>query len=63
MQRLVELLHHHIHQRQYRKHTEIVVEVVHQLKTEGHFPKADHAFDNGGLTLELTQLIEACGKH
>jgi hypothetical protein len=45
MQRLVELLHHHINQRQYRKRTEMVVEVVRQLEGEGHFPKADYAFD------------------
>jgi hypothetical protein len=63
MQRLVELLHYHIHQRQYRKRTEIIVDVVRQLEAEGHFAKADYAFDNGVLTLALTQLIEASGKH
>ncbi len=63
MQRLVELLHHQINQRKYRKRTEMVVEVVRQIEAEGHFPKADYAFDNGVLTLTLTQLIEASGKH
>jgi hypothetical protein len=63
MQRLVELLHHQINQMKYRKRTEIVVDVVRQIEAEGHFPKADYAFDNGVLTLELTQVIEASGKH
>jgi hypothetical protein len=63
MQRLVELLHHQINQLKYRKRTEMVVDVVRQIEAEGHFPQADYAFDNGVLTLELTQLIEASGKH
>jgi hypothetical protein len=63
MQRLVELLHHHKNQLAYRKRTEMVVDLVRQIEAEGHFSKADYAFDNGVLTLELTQLIEASGKH
>jgi hypothetical protein len=63
MQRLVELLHHQKNQLAYRKRTEIVVDIVRQIEAEGQFPKADYAFDNGVLTLELTQLIEASGKH
>jgi hypothetical protein len=63
MGRLVELLHHQNNQRRYRKRTEMVVDVVRQIEAEGHFPKADYAFDNGVLTLELTQLIEDSGKH
>ncbi len=62
-QRLVALLHHQINQLKYRKRTEMVVDVVRQIEAEGHFPKADYAFDNGVLTLALTQLIEATGKH
>jgi hypothetical protein len=62
-ERLVELLHYRIHQLQYRKRTEIAVEIVRQLETEGQFPQAHYAFDNGVLTLELTRLIESCGKH
>jgi hypothetical protein len=58
-QRLLELLHYHAHQLQYRKRTEI----VRQLETEGQFPQAPYAFDNGVLTLELTDLIESRGKH
>src|SRR5918911_1417100 len=52
-----------IHQLQYRKRTEIAVEIVRQLETEGQFPQAHYAFDNGVLTLELTRLIESRGKH
>jgi hypothetical protein len=61
--RLLELLHHLEHKLAYKKRTEIVVEMVRQLEEEGHFPQADYAFDNGVLTLELTQLIESKGKH
>lgn len=63
MQRLVELFHHLKNQLAYRKRTEMVVDIVRQIEAEGHFPKADYAFDNGALTLELTQVIEASGKH
>jgi hypothetical protein len=61
--RLLELLHHVEHKLAYKKRTEIVVEIVKQLEEEGHFPQADYAFDNGVLTLDLTQLIESKGKH
>lgn len=63
MHRLVMLLHHHNNQLAYRKRTEMAVDLVRQIEAEGQFPKADYAFDNGVLTLELTQLIEASGKH
>jgi len=63
MQRLVELLHHQRNQLAYRKRTEIAVDIARQVEAEGQFPKANYAFDNGVLTLELTQLIEASGKH
>jgi hypothetical protein len=33
-----------------------------QLEAEGRFPQADYAFENGGLTLELTRLIESKGQ-
>ena len=61
--RLLELLHHLEHKLAYKKRTEIVVEMVRQLETEGNFPQADYAFDNGVLTVELTRLIESKGKH
>jgi hypothetical protein len=62
-ERLLEVLHYRIHQLRYRKRTEIAVEIVRQLETEGQFPQAHYAFDNGVLTLELTRLIESRGKH
>lgn len=61
--RLSELLYYHKNRLQYRKRTEIAVEIVRQVEAEGQFPTADYAFDNGVLTVELTQLIEASGKH
>ena len=63
LQRLLELLHYHKHRLEYRKRTEMAVEIVRQLEAEGHFPEAHYAFDNGVLTLELTRLIESSGKH
>ena len=62
-QRLSELLHHQKHNLAYKKRTLIILEVVKQLEEEGHFPNSDYAFDNGVLTLELTQLIESKNKH
>lgn len=61
--RLLELLHYHQHQLQYRKRTEICVDIVREIEEEGHFPQAHYAFDNGVLHLELIQLIEGKGKH
>jgi hypothetical protein len=61
--RLLELLHHLLHRRAYRKRTEVALEIVMQLEQEGHFPAAHYAFDNGLLTLELTRGIEGAGKH
>jgi hypothetical protein len=62
-ERLLELLHHLCHRREYKKRTEIVVEMVEQLEREGHFPEAHSAFDNGVLTRELTRVLERQGKH
>ena len=62
-QRLLELLHYHKHRLEYRKRTEMAVEIVRQREAEGHFPEAPYAFDQGVLTLELTRLIESRGKH
>jgi DNA-directed RNA polymerase specialized sigma54-like protein len=36
--RLLELLHHQLHQQTYRKRTAIALEIVQQLEQEGHFP-------------------------
>lgn len=60
--RLLELLHHLKHGREYRKRTEIALELVEQIEEEGNFPDANYAFDNGVLSLELTLCIEACEK-
>ena len=62
-ERLEELLHYQKNRLAYRKRTEIAVDIVEQLELEGHFPEADYAFDNGVLTLQLTQLIEQYKKH
>jgi hypothetical protein len=61
--RLVELLAYRRNRLAYRKRTAIAVEVVREIESEGHFPAAHYAFDNGVLTLELTRLIESSGKH
>jgi hypothetical protein len=50
------------HRLEYRKRTEIAVEIVRQLEAEGPFPQAHYAFDKGVLTLELTRLIESRSK-
>ena len=62
-ERLLELLHYHVHQQSYQKRTEMVVEIVRTIETEGHYPQADYAFDQGVLTRPLTELIESKGKH
>ena len=61
--RLFELLHCLKHEREYKKRTEIALELVQQIEQEGHFPEAHYAFDNGVLSLDLTRFIETCGKH
>ena len=62
-QRLLELLHHHKNGLDYRKCTEIAVDIVQQLEAEGQLPQAHYAFDNGLLCRELTQVIEQHQKH
>jgi hypothetical protein len=62
-ERLLELLHHLQHRLAYKKRTEIVLEIVAHIEEEGHFPQASYVFDNGVLTLDLTQFIESKGKH
>ena len=62
-QRLLELLHYHKNRLAYRKRTEIAVSMVEQIESEGLFPEANYAFDNGVLSRPLTELIERCGKH
>jgi DDE superfamily endonuclease len=62
-QRFLELLHYRKHELEYRKRTEIALEIVRQIEGEGEFPEADYAFDNGVLTLGLRRFIEGCDKH
>ena len=61
--RLLELLHYQKNRLGYRKRTEIAVAIVEQIETEGNFPQANYAFDNGLLSRPLTELIEQSGKH
>ncbi|MGH9427112.1 MAG: IS701 family transposase, partial [Terriglobia bacterium] len=61
--RIVELFSDQRNRLAYRKRTEMAVEIVRQIENEGQFPKADYAFDNGVLTLDLTKLIESHDKH
>ena len=62
-ERILELLHHLKHERQYKKRTEIALEMAKRIEREGHFPDANYAFDNGVLTLELIRFVESCHKH
>jgi hypothetical protein len=62
-QRLLEVVHHLVHVKKYRKRTEMAVDLVRQIEEEGQFPAAPYAFDNGVLTVGLTRLIEVAGKH
>ena len=41
----------------------MVVEIVRTLESEGQYPQADYAFDQGVLTRPVTALIEAKGKY
>jgi len=62
-ERLLELLHYHQHQLSYRKRTEMAVDIVKQIESEGHYRQADYAFDQGVLSRPLTCLIESVDKH
>ena len=61
--RLIELLHYQSNRLKYRKRTEIAVEIVTQIESEGKFPEANYAFDQGVLSRPLTRKIESSGKH
>ena len=61
--RLLELLDYHKHNLEYKKRTEIALEIVQRIEEEGLFPEANYAFDNGVLTLDLTKYIESQSKH
>jgi len=59
----LELLYHQKHKLEYKKRTEIALDMVKQIEEEGEFSEANYAFDNGLLTLDLTRYIESIGKH
>lgn len=61
--RLLELLYSHKNKLAYKKRTEICLELVKVIESEGNYPHANYAFDNGVLYLELCEYIESCGKH
>lgn len=60
--RVIDVLHYQKNRLAYRERTEMAVEIVRQLETEGPFPEVPYAFDNGVLSLPLTQLIEQQGR-
>jgi hypothetical protein len=62
-ERMLELMHFHKHKLEYKKRTEIALEMVKELETSKQCPNANYAFDNGVLTLDLTEYIEKSGKH
>ena len=62
-ERLIELFHYQKNRLAYRKRTEIAVDIVKQIEAEGNFPEANYAFDQGVLTVALTEVIEQSEKH
>jgi hypothetical protein len=62
-ERLSELFYYQKNRLAYRKRTEIAVDIVKEIEKEGQFAEANYAFDNGVLTLALTEVIEKSGKH
>jgi hypothetical protein len=62
-ERHLALVPHVLHQRTYKKRTDMAWEVVQQLAQEGRLPLAYYAFDHGGLTVELPRYIEGVGTH
>ncbi len=62
-QRVVELFAHMQHKWAYKKRSEIFGELVHQIEQEGHFPSSPYVFENGVLSVEVTQEIEKWGKY
>jgi hypothetical protein len=62
IQQFIEVLSYHLHQRMYKKVTELFLEFVQQLEAEGQFPDTDYVFDHGVLSRPLTRYIEQCGK-
>jgi hypothetical protein len=61
--RLLEVLHHVLQRRVYKKRTEIALAIAQQLAAEGQFPQAHYAFDKGLLPLDLVRFLESVGNH
>ncbi len=62
-ERMLELLHHRLHCMEYKKRTEIFLDIVQEVESENHFPNANYAFDSGVMSLDLCRFIEEKGKH
>lgn len=60
--RLVEVICYMKHKKAYKKRSVLFREMVQRLEEEGVCPPAVYVFDNGVLSLELTQYLEARGK-
>ena len=60
--RLVEVLCHMQHNKAYKKRSVLFREMVQRIEEEEVCPPAVYVFDNGVLSLELTQYLEARGK-
>ena len=45
-ERFLELLHYGKHECQYKKRTEIALEMAQQIEREGQFPDANYAFED-----------------
>jgi hypothetical protein len=61
--RFLELLHYLKNKKEYKKRTEIVIEMVQRLEGESRFPNADYAFDCGVLTPKLAKCIDDYSKY
>ncbi len=61
-ERLLDMLAHWEHRKQYVKRTDIAAELIRQLESEGGFEEADYAFDNGLLCKQVAEAIEEAGK-
>ena len=56
--RFLELIHYYKDKKEYKKKTELALEMVQRIEEENHFPNADYAFDSGVLTSDLATCIE-----
>lgn len=63
LSRITDLLSYRKNQIEYKKRSELMVDIVKKIEEEGNFPVANYAFDNGLLTIELRRLIESYDKH